>query len=116
MVTEDTTAQKKEIKLSWKVSGSKISLTGLAGALINKVIAILAILKMDSEMILANSIHLTVTFMMVLGAWMRSKDMELSLKKIQLKLILDSGKMEEFSRKKKKNLKKAPRILNYKCL
>jgi hypothetical protein len=83
---EDTTALKKEIKLSWKANGLKTSSMALAGALISSVIAILGILKMDSETTLDNITHSAGTFMMALGKWMRSSDMGHTLRKILRKL------------------------------
>ena len=64
---EDTTALKKEIKLSWKANGLKTSSMALAGASISSVIAIFGILKMDSETKLDNITHWAGTFMMALG-------------------------------------------------
>ena len=67
VVMEDTTAQKMEIKLSWKVNGLKISSMGSAGALISLVIVISELSKMDSEMRLDNTTFLMETFMTAVG-------------------------------------------------
>jgi hypothetical protein len=64
---EDTTAQKMEIKSSWKVNGSKISSMGSEDALISLVIVISEISKMDSEMRLDNTTFLMETFMTAVG-------------------------------------------------
>ena len=83
---EDITAQKKEMKLSWKVNGLKISSMALADALISLVIAILGISKMDLEMKLDNITLSTGTFMMDPGKLMKSLDMVHTLRMILRKL------------------------------
>ncbi len=92
---EDTTAQKMEIKSSWKVNGSKISSMGSEDALISLVIVISEISKMDSEMRLDNTTFLMETFMTAVGKWIKGTDTGHFLRKNHKKLILDFGKMEE---------------------